>query len=269
MSETTPLEALIRRDRAITIAGLVAISIIAWVYVLTGSGTGMSVTAMTTLAFPPPALTPGGSVWGAGTFLVMLAMWWVMMIAMMAPTAAPVVLLYAEVVRNAQAAGRLAVGPVPVTSFVLGYLIAWLAFSLVATVAQWGLETAGLLSGLMMWSTSRVLSGTVLIAAGLYQLTPWKDACLHQCRSPIGYLTAVWKPGRIGALAMGWRHGLFCVGCCWLLMALLFVGGTMNLVWMAALTLLALLEKVAPGGRAISRVAGVAMLALAGYVLWQ
>jgi predicted metal-binding membrane protein len=134
-----------------------------------------------------------------------------------------------------------------------GYLMAWLAFSVAAAAAQKALQPAGLLSEMMLWSKSAALSATVLAAAGLYQLSDLKQACLAQCRSPARFLTEHWRPGRFGSFALGVRHGAYCVGCCWMLMALLFVGGVMNLVWIAVLTLLVLLEKLSKAGPMIGR----------------
>jgi predicted metal-binding membrane protein len=260
------LEALIRRERAVVGGALVLVAAAAWLYVLAGSGTGMSVLSMTTAGLPVGG-TGGGVRWTPAYAALMLAMWWAMMVAMMLPAAAPVVLLYAQIARSGQARGQLPAGPVAVTELVCGYLAIWLAFSAAATLAQLGLERAELLSGIMMWSTSRELSAGLLVAAGVYQLSPWKDACLSQCRSPLGYLTGAWRPGRLGAFRMGLGHGAYCLGCCWLVMALFFVGGAMNLVWMAGLTILVLGEKLLPYGRTLARLAGIAMLGLAAYAL--
>jgi predicted metal-binding membrane protein len=147
-----------------------------------------------------------------------------------------------------------------------GYLIAWLAFSAIATALQWWLERLGLVHGMLMWSTSHTLSGALLVAAGLYQLSSLKRACLAHCRSPAAFLSEHWRNGMTGALSMGLYHGLFCVGCCWVLMALLFVGGTMNLVWIAGLAVLVLLEKVLPLGRWFASATGVVLL-VAGFSL--
>ena len=201
----------------------------------------------------------------------MLAMWWVMMIAMMVPSAAPMILLYARVSRHNQKAAVQdpADGPVlvPTAVFLAGYLLSWLLFSLVATALQWALEQAGLVHGMMMWSNSHTLSGVFLLAAGAYQLSPLKNTCLTHCRSPVSYLSAHWRKGRLGALRMGLAHGLYCVGCCWFLMLLLFVGGIMNLVWIAGLAIVVLLEKLMPQGGAIARIFGALMLASGAYLL--
>ena len=244
------VEALVRRDRAIVAVGLVVIAGLSWIWLLAGAGTGMNVWSMSR-----PALFPGGASmimepmsWSAGTLAIMASMWWVMMIAMMIPSAAPMILLHARVTRHAQAKGEMAQGLVPSGSFLLGYLLVWLAFSVAAAALQWAAERLGLLSQPMMWSTSAWLAACLLVAAGFYQLSPFKYACLEHCRSPVAFLSGHWRPGRTGALRMGLEHGAYCLGCCWSLMALLFVGGIMNLWWIAGLAILVLLEKLLPFG---------------------
>jgi predicted metal-binding membrane protein len=148
-----------------------------------------------------------------------------------------------------------------------GYLLAWLAFSLVATSMQWLLERVGLLDTMMMWSTDTALSGSLLVVAGIYQFSAPKSACLKHCRSPVEFVSQRWRAGRIGSATMGIEHGLYCVGCCWLVMALLFVGGIMNLVWIAGLAFLVLLEKLLPYERWVGRVSGLLMIAAAGFLL--
>jgi len=201
--------------------------------------------------------------WTAADFAAMLAMWSVMMAAMMLPAATPVILLYARVARQRAAQGR-ARPPVPL--FVLGYLLAWSAFSVLATSANWALHAGGFLSSMMGEAAPRI-GGVLLILAGLYQWTPLKDACLTHCRSPFGFLADHWRDGPAGALAMGAHHGAYCIGCCWLLMALLFVLGVMNLAWIAVLTVFVLLEKAAPHGRVMSRAAGVLLLAWGAWLV--
>ena len=178
--------------------------------------------------------------WTAAQFWLMFLMWAIMMVGMMLPSAAPMILLFATVNRRQRAQGR-AVTPTAV--FAAGYVGAWTAFSLGATVLQWGLHRAGLLSP-MMATTSTALGGVALVAAGLYQWTPLKGACLRHCQSPLQFISEHWQPGMRGALGMGWAHGVYCLGCCWILMCLLFVGGVMNLLWIAGLAAFVLLEKV-------------------------
>ena len=199
--------------------------------------------------------------WSPGYFIIVLLMWWAMMIAMMTPSAAPMVLLYARATRHTQTTGQLQQGVVPTAAFAGGYLMVWLGFSVLAAALQWTLERSGLVSATMMASTHAVVSAAILFLAGVYQLSPLKHLCLRHCRSPAEFLSRHWRPGTSGALRMGLEHGAFCVGCCWVLMALLFVGGIMNVMWIAALAILVLMEKVAPHGAWISRATGVVLLA--------
>jgi len=259
------IEAVLRRERQVVLAALALLVILAWAWLLAGSGTGMSMRAMTTAAFPLPAMPFEPMPWSLGHALVMLAMWSVMMVAMMLPSAAPVILLYAHAWRSEQRRGRIAPGRPPVIAFVAGYLAVWIGFAAAATLLQYGLERTGVLHGMLMWSTSRTLSAVILVAAGLYQFLPAKQACLVQCRSPAAVIAGRFRPGGLAAWRIGLAHGLFCLGCCWALMALLFVGGVMNLVWIAGLTLVVIAEKLLPGGALLSRLFGALMM-LAG--LW-
>ena len=247
------LELLLRRERTI-IWGVLALLVgIAWLWVLLGAGTGMSATAMSTWRFPPPRpATLMQGEWSPAYWLTMLLMWWAMMIAMMVPSAAPMILLYARVARGktrAEAKSALA----PTTDFAAGYLACWLGFSALAVALQFALDRSGLIDGIMMWSTERVLTAGLLIAAGLYQLSPQKATCLTQCRSPVEFLVRHWRPGRRGAFDMGLIHGAYCLGCCWALMLLLFAAGIMNLVWIAGLAFVVLLEKLAPFGEKLRK----------------
>ncbi|HEX2140103.1 MAG TPA: DUF2182 domain-containing protein [Woeseiaceae bacterium] len=266
--EHSAAELLLRRDRWIVGGGLLLLCLLCWAYLLAGSGTGMSVAAMTSWQFPPPAAEglAGGS-WGAAYWIVMLLMWWIMMIAMMVPSAAPMILLYARVYRHGQEAGAELSPVVPTAAFTAGYLLAWLLFSGFATGLHFVLEASGLVHRMMMWSTTTVLSGSFLVAAGLYQFSPWKNRCLQECRSPVQFLSTHWRKTRIGALRMGAEHGVFCIGCCWSLMLLLFAGGVMNLVWIAGLAAIVLLEKLHRFGHQVARGAGAAMLAGGLYLL--
>ena len=199
--------------------------------------------------------------WTAADVFFTFAMWAVMMVGMMAGTAAPVLLLFA-----AARAGRGDRGMrLAVLMFGLGYMTVWVGFSACAALAQWALHQAALLSPSMA-ASSPYLASAILIVAGAYQLTPWKGACLTHCRSPLGFLMTNWHDGRLGALQMGARHGAYCLGCCWGLMCVLFVVGVMNLVWVAALTGFVLLEKIGPAGTVVARVAGAAMV-LVGILL--
>jgi predicted metal-binding membrane protein len=264
---TTPVEALLKRDRHIVICSLIIIAALAWWWVLTGAGTGMSTIAMSTWEFPPPLHPALIQEWTATYSIVMFLMWWVMMIAMMTPSAAPVILLYAHAHRHARKYGTINAASTPIFSFAAGYLLSWAGFSLVATALQLALERAGLMHAMMMWSIEPLLTATVLVTAGLYQLTPLKAACLDHCRSPAQFIAANFKPHPMGALQMGLKHGAFCLGCCWLLMALLFAGGIMNLVWIAGLTILVLAEKNLPRGALIARASGIAMICAGLWIL--
>ncbi len=201
--------------------------------------------------------------WGAVDVFFTFTMWAVMMVGMMMASAAPVVLLFAGMHRG-RGAQR---APSRLFAFSAGYLLVWTAFSAGAALAQWALHQAALLSPAMT-TASAPLSGAILIAAGVYQLTPFKGACLRHCRSPLGFLMSHWREGTSGALRMGVDHGTYCLGCCWALMCVLFVVGVMNLVWVAAIAIVVLVEKVGPAGVVVARVAGVAMIA-AGALVWS
>jgi predicted metal-binding membrane protein len=247
----------------VTAAGLILLCLLSWWYVLDGAGTGMSTLAMSTWEFPPPRYTDHADDWSWSYALVMLGMWWVMMVAMMIPSAAPTLLLYVRVHRHHQPHGH---GP-HTFLFLSGYLLAWLLFSVAATLLHYLLERSGLVHGMLMWSSSAMLTGALLLLAGAYQLTPLKHTCLIQCRSPAPWLARHWRAGAGGALRMGLHHGLFCVGCCWSLMLLLFAGGVMNLVWIVGLAIIVLLEKLLPWGEWLARGSGVLLLAAGGMLV--
>jgi predicted metal-binding membrane protein len=194
--------------------------------------------------------------WTATEFGLRLAMWAVMMVAMMVPTAAPMTLMYAAVARKAAAQHNPLA---PTFVFVTGYITMWTIFGLVATVTQLALDQAALLSPMMV-ASSALFGAAVLIGAGIYQLTPLKNACLRNCRAPAHFLSRYWRTGNLGAFRMGLRLGVYCVGCCWILMGLLFVGGVMNLLWIAAIAIFVLLEKTVPFGEWGGRFAGAAMI---------
>lgn len=262
------IERLVRRDRVIMLAGLAGLTALAWLYLLLGAGTGMSVIAMSTWRFPPPAPSIAmTATWDAAYAAIILVMWWVMMIAMMTPSAAPMILLHARISRHAQAQGMMPSGPLPSGIFAFGYLVVWLGFSIAATGLQLGLERLGLVDGMAMWSTSRWLTATLLVAAGLYQVSRLKSICLSHGRSPVQYLSRHWRPGRGGAFLMGARHGAYCVGCCWVLMLLLFAGGVMNVLWIAGLSGLVLVERLSPFGARLGPATAALLFAAAAYTL--
>ncbi len=264
MTETSALEALLERDRAVVLAGLAGVSLLAWAYLV--------VTAVEMGGMPGAGATaPLGAVleaamqvrpWTGFDFLLMFLMWAVMMVAMMVPSAAPMILLFAAVRRKQRERSR---GFAPVSAFVAGYVAVWSVFSLAATLLQWGLEQAALLSPMMVGS-SPILGAALLVVAGLYQVSPFKQACLRHCRSPVHFIVHRRRAGTGGAFAMGLEHGAFCVGCCGFLMGLLFVGGVMNLLWVAAIAVFVLLEKVLPFGARAGRVTG-GLLVLAGLLI--
>jgi predicted metal-binding membrane protein len=273
MFEAPALERLLKRDRLITLTGLAALCMLAWLYIVTGAGLGMSAWEMTTLLLFPHqqapdmmpgmdmgAMASGRAAWGFATWALMIAMWWIMMIAMMTPSAAPTILLYAHVHRHALAQGQVQDGLAPTGAFAAGYLLVWLGFAAAAATLHWALERAGLVSAMMMGSQSRWLSGAVLITAGLYQLSTLKNVCLAHCRTPTSFLSRHWRPHALGAIRLGAMHGAYCVGCCWMLMALLFVGGVMNLTWIAPLAILVLIEKALPLGHWVGRAVGIALI---------
>jgi predicted metal-binding membrane protein len=201
--------------------------------------------------------------WSPVRALAVFLMWLIMMVAMMLPSAAPVVLLFAAIVRKRQAPPR---PQAAAAAFVAGYLAVWGSFSLGAAVAQWAFEMSRLLTP-MMQSTSAAFDGVLLLAAGAYQLTPLKQACLGRCRQPVAFITRYWRSGTSGAFRMGIAHGIFCLGCCWFLMALLFVGGVMNLYWIAGIATYAMAEKLLPRQRWLSSAAGWALIALGAAIL--
>ena len=244
-----------RRDRALIATCIVLITLLAWAWLV------LLNRRMAASAAEDSAMTAMGMVmnqpWSAGDLLLTFVMWSVMMVGMMALSALPVLLLFAGM--RSQPVNRLALPAVP--SFGFGYLVVWLAFSACATAAQWALHEHALLSPTMATS-STLVAGLILIAAGVYQLTPLKNRCLARCQSPLGFLMSNWRDGSAGAFRMGFRHGIFCLGCCWALMAVLFVVGVMNLAWVAVLTLFILAEKLGPAGAGVSRAGGVILIAL-------
>lgn len=255
MTAGSAIEGALRRDRLLVVCGLLLVVALSWTYLLSGAG---MMQAMGDMLMPMSR-----AAWTLGDALVVLVMWAVMMAAMMLPSAAPMILLHATLARRSIEHGEPAIASAAVC---VGYLTVWAVFSLVATTLQYGLEHAALLSP-MMQTTSRVFAGVVLIAAGVYQWTPLKQTCLRHCRSPLDFVMAHWQPGTRGAFAMGLRHGTVCVGCCWLLMLLLFVGGVMNLAWIAGIALFVLVEKLGPAGHWTGRGAGALLVAWGGATL--
>jgi predicted metal-binding membrane protein len=253
------IERTLNHERLFVVVSLCAVIIACWAFVLTGAGTGMSTFAMSSWSMAigaPEALSRAVATpvaWTPSYALTMIAMWWVMMIAMMLPSASPVILLHAKV---SSAEGSA----VPSIVFTSGYALAWGGFSLAAAATQWLLESAGVLSPFMMNTSSAIFAGMILVYAGAYQLSPLKRACLRHCQSPLGFLTHHWQSGTWGALRMGLHHGVYCLGCCAGLMAILFFGGIMNLYWIGGLAILLLLEKLLPAGMRLSYLTGPALI---------
>src|SRR5215471_8477173 len=260
------LETVLRRDRLVVAGALCVIVALAWGYVLWLAADmdmgGMDMTGFRMIPAGIGIMAPANAI----EFAFVFAMWAVMMVGMMAPSAAPMVLMYARVGRQAAAGGT----PFAATGwFAGGYFLAWIGFSLVATLAQWVLERAALLD-VEMASTSGVLGGAILIAAGIYQWTPLKEVCLAQCQPPLLFLMrhGGFRQEALGCLHLGLRHGAYCIGCCWVLMAFLFVGGVMNVLWIALLALLILFEKLFRFGRWIARASGIVFLAAGTWLLF-
>jgi predicted metal-binding membrane protein len=249
------LAKLLRHDRAIVVVGAAFITLIGWAYLFyeDWSMQHMDLVAMA---------MPSNGAWGLMDLLMIFAMWAVMMAAMMVPSATPMLLTFATVVRSRRAQER-SLGPVWV--FLAGYLVLWTAFSLAATLAQWALHSLLLISPMMV-GTSPVLGSVLLVLAGIYQWTPFKQACLRHCRTPLQFLLAYWQDGTAGAFLIGLRHGTYCLGCCWLLMAVLFAVGVMNLAWIAALSVFVLLEKIIPRGLWVAKVAGLILIGFGGWM---
>jgi len=255
----SPGARLFLREDKLVAAALAALVLLAWLAMLAGAGTGMDPFAMSGLLMPFALPAAWNSDWMAAYWLIAFFMWAVMMVAMMLPSASPMILLYARVVRQAERKGSAPHASASIAAFALGYVALWSLFSLFAVAAQFGLERAGTLSA-MMSSRSALFSGALLIAAGLYQLTPLKSACLNHCRGPAAFIASHWRPGVLGAFRMGLAHGAYCVGCCAALMLLLFAGGIMNLVWIAGLALLVACEKLAPFGAAAAKAIAVVLI---------
>ena len=251
----TSLESLLRRDRWL-VGGALAVTVaLCWAWIVPmardmyGAMTGPAAWMMT-------------GRWDFVHLLLLFAMWVVMMAGMMLPSAAPTLFLYAGVIRKSPEGER---APAHVYAFAGGYLVVWTAFSLVATVLQRELAKLLILTP-MMETRSRAVGGALLMVAGLYQLTPFKRTCLESCRSPAAFIARHWQRGVAGGFRLGLAHGIYCLGCCWALMLLLFVGGVMNLWWIGALTVFVLLEKLAPLGAQGGRASGLLIMALG---LWN
>jgi predicted metal-binding membrane protein len=229
-SSAADLTSVLLRHERLVLGGIVLLlSALSWMFLLRDAG----------MEPMQPPLT------------ALILMWWIMMVAMMLPSASPAILLYAKV-RHSRS------GTVTISQpwvFLLGYLAVWLLFSIVAALAQWALSDAS------MGFQNQLAQAMVLVAAGTYQLSKFKSACISQCRSPGQFISRHWRPGWAGAVRLGVIHGAYCVGCCWMLMALLFAGGVMNLLWVLGLTVLVAAEKLLPSGWQLEKVSGAALIA--------
>ena len=253
------LAAVLKRDRAIVAIGLAGVATLSWIYLIymdwgmRHMDVGMDMVIM-----------PAMQHWNAWDLLLVFLMWVIMMVGMMVPSASPMILLFAEINRrrHGHQGTFLSTG-----QFLLGYLTAWTGFSVLATLAQWGLLTAALVSP-MMESTSKALGAGLLLAAGLFQFSRLKYTCLAHCRSPMGFLATEWRGGIGGAFKMGLKHGVYCLGCCWALMALLFAFGVMNLLWVASISGFVLLEKITSANRLVSRLGGLLFIGWAAWIIF-
>jgi len=270
VAQPSALERVLARDRWITGVALVALAAVAWVYLLVlaremgdmGSAATSSMPGMAEMPGMPGMQADAAGPAPSSSFLPAALMWFVMMIGMMVPSAVPMILLFGSVQRRQLAAESPALR---VALFTAGYLLTWGSFSILAATAQVALVERAVLAPMDLALAGRL--GAVLVAlAGIYQLTPLKNVCLRHCRSPAEFLANHWRRGSAGAMRMGVVHGLYCVGCCWLLMGLLFAVGVMNLAWVAAIAGFVLLEKLLPHGETVARISGIALLAFAAYL---
>ena len=249
----TIIEAAIKRDRVVVATGLTLITVLAWGYTI------YLANDMAMMSREMAMMRP----WSARDFVLMYVMWAVMMVAMMVPSAAPMVLIFAAVYRKRREQGGAFV---PTGVFLTGYLLVWSAFSLAAVLSQYGLQRVALVSP-MMETTAPWLGAALFAAAGAFQFMPLKEACLAKCHTPMGFIMTEWREGSRGAFVMGLRHGAYCTGCCWALMALLFVGGVMNLLWVAVIAAFVLVEKVVPRGLWVSRISGLLLILWGAWML--
>lgn len=241
------------RSQFIPFASLIVVTAICWGYLILLANNMGATENMSDMLLA----------WSPMNFVLTFVMWWVMMIGMMVPSAAPMILMFDKLNKNKPSSKF-----VSTAIFVAGYLLMWGLFSLLATLIQWGLENTSLMMP-MARVKSPFIGGIVFIIAGLYQFTPLKHACLKHCRSPFAFIMNEWRDGKLGAIRMGASHGAYCLGCCWFLMVLLFVGGVMNLIWVAAIAAYVLAEKIMPAGQWVARIGGALMIAFGGYLLVQ
>jgi predicted metal-binding membrane protein len=258
MTGTGSLAFILKKDRFVVLMALFILCVLSWLYIIYLYNQ-MYPMNMDAFLFAMPMT----SSWSWTDFVLLFLMWFVMMIAMM-PSVAPLVLIFTSINRKRQQQKN----PFVSSGYLIsGYFLVWAAFSLFATILQWLLQRASLLNPEMI-TTSRILGGIIFILAGLFQFTPLKNTCLNTCRSPMGFIHQYWKDGKSGAWRMGIQNGIFCLGCCWILMLLLFVSGIMNIVWIAIISLFVLIEKVS-SAKVISFIAGIGLIAYGILVLLQ
>ena len=262
-ANSTAVESFIQRDKIITIIAIAILVGATFAYTVLGVGMNMSAIQMTPglgqsqksmpnmSAMKYMAATP--AVWSFNYSVLMFFMWWTMMIAMMLPSASPMILLYTALIRRTKKTKSIIR---QVTSFICGYLLAWAAFSLFAAALQSQLELRDWMSPMMMEATNIYLAAGILIAAGVYQLTPLKTVCLEKCRQPASFLANYKNTWVNSPLRIGLVHGFYCVGCCWFLMGLLFFGGIMNLYWIVGLIIFVAIEKLHEKGIIIGKMLG-------------
>jgi predicted metal-binding membrane protein len=265
------MQNVLRQERWIIGGCLAVLVLLAWLYLFHAKaampGMNAPATGMPEMAMPgmdmPGMVMPETQENSAVAVFLLFVMWAVMMVAMMVPSAAPMILTFLSVNQRRRESRRPFT---PVGFFIAGYLAVWTLYAAIAAIAQWELHKASLVSSMMV-ASSPAFSGGLLIAAGVFQWTPLKHACLKGCRSPLTFLMSEWREGSTGALTMGLRHGAYCVGCCWVLMALLFVAGVMNLLWVAVIALFVLAEKILPKGQLVGRLAGIVLFAAGAVIL--
>jgi len=261
-----PVERLVRQDQRIVAFAVALIFALAGLYTFFGVGVDMTALEMTRMARPigDPMNTAEQPVWSGRYAVLIFLMWWIMMIAMMTPSASPMLLLYTALKRRGSEAERAVQFSL---LFLLGYLATWALFSVIATGLQFVVEKWGLASGPMMAVNSRIFAASVFIAAGLYQLSSLKASCLRHCQSPAHFLANHSSSGAGGAFKTGARHGIYCLGCCWALMALLFVGGVMNLFWIVGIAIYVAAEKLLLTGRIFARSTGIGLIFFGVFLL--
>ena len=261
--------AVLRRDRVVVVLALTFLTVLAWSYLLWLSADmnmgGMDMTGLRMIPSGMGLMMPADMPWQALEFVLVFAMWIVMMVGMMTPSATPMFLTYARIGRQIEALSR----PLAATVwFAVGYFLVWVGFALLATLLQWALDRSALLD-FTMTTTSSLLGGLLFVSAGLYQWTSLNELCLAQCQRPFEFVMrhGGYRRDAPGSAMLGLRHGAYCVGCCWTLMALLLVGGVMNLLWIVLLALLAFLERVPSMGRLIARLAGIVLIAAGAWLV--